>query len=107
MLVDDTELGGPGLGVQIQNPFVLTAIDLWQRQLMAGHKITAVSGSDDKLGPGLGTSATAVYAEELSRPALHGGRAGRPRLRADAGRRGQPDRGDDARHGRRAARHLR
>jgi hypothetical protein len=29
-----------------------------------------VSGSDDKLGPDLGSSATAVYAEELSRPGL-------------------------------------
>jgi hypothetical protein len=70
VLADDTQLGGPGLGVQVQNPFVLTAIDLWQRLLLAGHKITAVSGSDDKLGPGLGSSATAVYASQLSRPAL-------------------------------------
>jgi hypothetical protein len=70
ILADDTELGGPGLGLQVQQPFVLTAIDLWQRQLLAGHKITAVSGSDDKLGPDLGSSATAVYADELSRPAL-------------------------------------
>lgn len=69
-LADDTQLGGPGLGLQAQNPFVLTAIDLWQRQLLAGHKITAVSGSDDKLGPDLGSSATAVYADQLSRPAL-------------------------------------
>jgi len=70
VLADDTQLGGPGLGVQVQNPFVLTAMELWQRLLRAGHKITAVSGSDDKLGPDLGSSATAVYAEELSRPAL-------------------------------------
>jgi hypothetical protein len=70
ILADDRQLGGPGLGVQVQQPFVLTAIDLWQRQLLAGHKITAVSGSDDKLGPGLGSSATAVFAEELSRPGL-------------------------------------
>jgi hypothetical protein len=70
ILADDTELGGPGLGVAVQQPFVLTAIDLWQRQLLAGHKITAVSGSDDKLGPDLGSSATAVYAAALSRPAL-------------------------------------
>jgi hypothetical protein len=54
----------------VQNPFVLTAIDRWQRLLLAGHKITAVSGSDDKLGPLLGSSATAVHAEVLSRPAL-------------------------------------
>jgi hypothetical protein len=70
VLADDRQLGGPGLGLAVQQPFVLTAIDLWQRQLLAGHKITAVSGSDDKLGPGLGSSATAVYADELSRPAL-------------------------------------
>lgn len=69
-LVDDTQLGGPGLGVQVQNPFTLTAIDLWHQQLRKGHKITAVSGSDDKLGPGYGTSVTAVYAEQLSRRAL-------------------------------------
>jgi hypothetical protein len=70
ILVDDTELGGPGLGVKVQNPFVLTAMDLGQRLLREGHKITAVSGSDDKLGPDYGTTVTAVYAEQLSRPAL-------------------------------------
>jgi hypothetical protein len=69
-MVDDSELGGPGLGVQIQNPFILSAMELWQRQLKAGHKITAVQGSDDKLGPDYGSSATAVYARNLSRPAL-------------------------------------
>ena len=53
--MDDSELGGPGLGVQIQNPFMLTAVELWQRLLREGHKITAVSGSDDKLGPDYGT----------------------------------------------------
>jgi hypothetical protein len=70
VLVDDTEIGGPGLGFSILQPFVPTAIDLWEDRLLAGHKITAVSGSDDKLGPDLGSSATAVYAEALSRPAL-------------------------------------
>lgn len=70
ILVDDKEIGGPGLGYKIQNPFVATAVDRWERLLLAGHKMTAVSGSDDKLGPGLGSSATAVYATELSRPAL-------------------------------------
>lgn len=53
-----------------QNPFVQTAIDFWQQLLQAGHRVTAVGGSDDKLGPDLGTVATAVYASELSRPAL-------------------------------------
>ena len=69
-LVSDAEIGGPGLGVEIQNPFMLTAIDLWQHLLLQGHRITGVSGSDDKLGPDYGTTATAVYARELSRPAL-------------------------------------
>ena len=70
VMVDDRDLGGPGLGVEIQNPFILTAVDLWQRLLREGHKITAVSGSDDKLGPDYGTAVTAVYADELARPAL-------------------------------------
>jgi hypothetical protein len=69
-MVDDSEVGGPGLGVQVMNPFILSAMELWQRQLEAGHRITAVSGSDDKLGDGYGSSATAVYARQLSRPAL-------------------------------------
>lgn len=82
VLVDDKELGGPGVGVKMQNPFVTTAIDYWQRLLLAGHKITAVSGSDDKLGPGLGSSATAVYASQLSRDALEAGvRAGHAYVR--------------------------
>jgi hypothetical protein len=52
------------------NPFMQTAIDKWTGLLQRGHRITAVSGSDDKRGPGLGSSATAVYAEALSRSAL-------------------------------------
>jgi hypothetical protein len=52
------------------NPFVPTAIDKWTGMLRAGHRVTAVSGSDDKMGLHLGSSATAVYAPELSRPAL-------------------------------------
>jgi hypothetical protein len=70
VLVDSGELGLPEIPLQIQNPFMPTAMRLWDRLLHEGHKITAVSGSDDKLGPGLGSSATAVYAENLSRPAL-------------------------------------
>lgn len=81
-LVDDTELGGPGLGVQVPNPFVLTAMDLWQRLLREGHRITAVSGSDDKLGPDYGTAVTDVFAEQLSQPALADGlRAGHAYVR--------------------------
>ena len=44
--------------------------------------ITAVSGSDDKLGQDLGSSATAIYADELSRPAIATAlRAGRAYVR--------------------------
>lgn len=72
---DDVGLPIPG---QIENPFLQTAIDLWEEQLMAGHRITAVSGSDSKgvdapeerERKGYGSSATAVYAPQLSRPAL-------------------------------------
>lgn len=61
----------------VQNPFVSTAIEFWEQMLRDGHKVTAVSGSDDKDGPELGSSATAVYAERLSRRALSEGiRAG-------------------------------
>ena len=78
VLASSAELGLPGLPFMIQNPFVQPAIDLWEEQLLAGHRITAVSGSDSKgvddpeerERVGLGSSATAVYAEELSRPAL-------------------------------------
>ncbi|MGQ0434142.1 MAG: CehA/McbA family metallohydrolase [Microthrixaceae bacterium] len=88
ILVDDKQIGGPGLGRKIENPFVPTAIDLWQRKLLEGHKITAVSGSDDKLGPDLGSSATAVYAQQLSRPALIDAiRAGRAYVRTQGAHR--------------------
>jgi hypothetical protein len=49
------------------NPFVATALDRWRARLAAGHRLTAVSGSDDKLGPGYGSSATALWCRELSR----------------------------------------
>jgi hypothetical protein len=70
VIVDPGELGLPGAAGPMQNPFMLTAIAEWDRLLKAGYRVTAVSGSDDKLGPGLGSSATAVYADRLSRPAL-------------------------------------
>ena len=60
---------GPGQG-GFANPFVATAVDEWEGYLAAGHRITAVSGSDDKLGDHYGATATQVFAEELSRPAL-------------------------------------
>lgn len=68
--VGSDSLGLPDLGVEIMNPFILTAILEWEGHLRAGRRITAVSGSDDKLGPDFGTAVTRVYAEELSRPAL-------------------------------------
>jgi hypothetical protein len=54
----------------IQNPFTESAIRLWESKLLAGYKITGVSGSDDHNGFTLGVSATAVYASELSRSGL-------------------------------------
>lgn len=59
----------PGEG-GFANPFVSTAIEFWEERLLAGYKITAVSGSDDKLGPEYGITTTAVYADQLSRAAL-------------------------------------
>ena len=78
ILASSSDLGLPELGIQIQNPFVQPAIDLWESLLRRGFKITAVSGSDSKgVNPvserarvGYGSSATALYADELSRPAL-------------------------------------
>jgi hypothetical protein len=54
----------------IANPFVPTAIALWESLLQQGHRITGVSGSDDKLGPSYGETATMIKADRLSRPAL-------------------------------------
>jgi hypothetical protein len=54
----------------MQNPFTQDAIELWEELLLAGHKITAVSGSDAKVGRDYGMNATAVFARELSRAAL-------------------------------------
>jgi hypothetical protein len=66
----------------VANPFMDSAINLWESLLNRGHRITAVSGSDDKRGPGLGSSATAVFADELSRSALVAAlRAGRAYVR--------------------------
>jgi hypothetical protein len=90
VLASSAELGLPGLPVMIQNPFVQPAIDLWESKLLAGHRITAVSGSDSKgvdgederERVGLGSSATAVYASQLSRQAvIDGVRAGHAYVR--------------------------
>ncbi len=91
VLVTAADLGIPLSQPQIENPFLTTAIEYWQRLLRAGHKITAVSGSDskgvepeaDRLRTGWGSSATAVYARELSRAGIGEGlRAGHAYIRA-------------------------
>ncbi len=82
VLVNQTELGLPGLPLPlplaIQNPFLQPAIDLWHDLLNQGFKITATSGSDSKgvdapeerTRKGYGSSATAIYADNLSRAAI-------------------------------------
>ncbi len=79
VLANCTDLQGscPAPG-EIENPFLQTALDLWDDRLMQGHKITGVSGSDSKgvdapeerARVGYGSSATAVFAQNLSRAAL-------------------------------------
>jgi hypothetical protein len=63
-----------------ENPFIQTAIDLWERKLLEGYRIAPVSGSDSKgvertdaerVRAGYGSSATAVQARNLSIAALH------------------------------------
>lgn len=106
---DDVGLPVPG---QIENPFMTTAIKLWEDQLRAGHKIAGVSGSDSKgvdaedqrVRKGYGSSATAVYATELSRAALTAGiKAGHAYVKT-RGAAGSPDvmfeaDGPNAQHG--------
>lgn len=71
VVIDPATTARPAPGVTgVANPFVATAVDLWESLLQQGHRITALSGSDDKLGPGYGQTATMVYADALSRPAL-------------------------------------
>lgn len=78
VLATGDDAGAPVPG-QVENPFLQTAIDLWENLLADGHKITAVSGSDfkgvepdeaERIRTGYGSSATAVYAQGLSRPAV-------------------------------------
>lgn len=57
-------------GKDVANPFVRTAIELWEKELRDGHRLTAVSGSDDKTGEKYGKTSTMVYAQQLSRPAV-------------------------------------
>jgi hypothetical protein len=78
VLVTADDLGVPITQPQIENPFMTTALALWDQQLKAGHKITGVSGTDSKgvdapdqrARKGYGSSATSVYAAEMSRSAL-------------------------------------
>jgi hypothetical protein len=79
VLAKADDVGASGFPGEIENPFMQDAIDLWEDHLMQGHKITAVSGSDskgaetneaDRIRKGYGSSATAVYADNLSRAAL-------------------------------------
>lgn len=74
VLVEPSMVGLPPLPGLIENPFLRPAVQLWERQLNAGHRITAVSGSDSKgvepPGQRYGSSATAIYATELSRPGI-------------------------------------
>ena len=88
--VDTVEvLNGPAvlhrsrlLGGDFENPFMTSAIELWEAMLDRGYATTAVSGSDAKRGIGLGSSATAVHADQLSRAALTEAiRAGRAYVR--------------------------
>ena len=72
------DVGLPLPGGSIEQPFVNTAIQKWEGLLLDGFKITAVSGSDSKgvdvpeerARKGYGSSATAVFADNLSRAAL-------------------------------------
>lgn len=78
VLASGDDLGVPLAQPQIENPFLTTALLYWDQQLLAGHKITGVSGSDSKgvdaedqrARKGYGSSATVVYADNLSREAL-------------------------------------
>ncbi len=70
------------LGGDFENPFMTSAVELWEDMLDRGYRTTAVSGSDVKKGVGLGSSATAVHARQLSRAALTDAiRAGRAYVR--------------------------
>jgi hypothetical protein len=57
-------------GQEVPNPFVRTAIEKWESLLRDGHRLTAVSGSDDKSGKDYGDTITMVHASKLSRSAV-------------------------------------
>lgn len=79
VLATAADAGAPPVPGSAENPFLQPGIDYWEERLAAGFKVTAVSGSDSKgTEPdaaererrGYGSSATAVYAQNLSRAAL-------------------------------------
>lgn len=86
------DAGAPPAPGSAENPFLQGGIDYWEERLAAGFKIAPVSGSDSKgtepndaerTRRGYGSSATAVYAENLSRAALTAAlRAGHVYIRA-------------------------
>ena len=78
VLATPDDIGVPLPLGQAENPFILTALQLWDDLINQGFKITAVSGSDSKgvdapeqrARKGYGSSTTAVYAATLSRESL-------------------------------------
>lgn len=78
IITTGNDIGVPLPVGSIEQPFVTTAIQKWEGLLLDGFKITAVSGSDSKgvdapeerSRKGYGSSATAVFSEQLSRAAL-------------------------------------
>lgn len=80
VLTTSDDIGSPApIPGTLENPFLQTALKLWDDQMNKGYKLTGVSGSDSKgVEPneaerqrrGYGSSATAVYADNLSRAAL-------------------------------------
>lgn len=70
-VVDPATGKAPEPGVAgVANPFVATAVDRWEELLAQGHRLTAVAGSDDKLGPGYGSAVTVIGARRLARSDL-------------------------------------
>lgn len=95
VLVTGSELGVGAVPGQTENPFTQPAIDLWEAKLNAGFRITATSGSDskgvdapaDRPRKGYGSSATAIFADNLSRDAVSAAlRAGRAYIKTRGAR---------------------
>ena len=83
------------LGGDFENPFMTSAIELWEAMLDRGYATTAVSGSDAKQRHRAGVERH----RRPRRPAVPGrpdrGHPGRSGLRAHEGSGGQPGAGDD------------